>query len=402
MEQEPAALSGTLVVEYADFVSGPYAGRMLAELGATVIKVEPPGAGDSARRTSPFAHDDPGPDSSLLFNYLNVNKLGVTLDVSTPTGREWLLRLISDAGIFLYGGPAPEMDRLGLGYRDLAAVNPLLIGVYVTPFGLTGPYRSYAGGELVATHLSGLAYDTPGGLTSAERPSLKPGGRHAMMLAGLHAGIATLYALFAREANGEGQEVDVSEIEPVTSIQFGSITRYAFARQPNPRGESQASPIYRAADGTVAINPMQDYMWRAMVEVMGNPEWADRPEFATRGGRTQNRRQLQSLVAEWTRQLPKEEVYQRMQGSRVPAFPSNTVADVLQSEHMRSRNFFEPVPLPSGETAVGPGPRYRLAEGMPGVRRAAPRLGEHNRQVYVERLGLSPEDLVTAYQTGII
>ena len=397
-----SVLSGIRVLEYADFVSGPYVGKHLAELGAEVIKVEPPGFGDSARRKGPFAHDDPAPDNSLLFNYLNVNKLGVTLDLGCATGREWFLRLLDNADVFLYGGTAEQMDRLRLSYREVCVANPRLIGVYLTPFGLSGPYRDFQGGDLITAHLSGLASATSAAVNDPDRPPLKPGGRQALMIAGLHGAMATLHALFAREATGFGQEVDVSELEAMTSFQNGAVVRQAFLRESAPRGEAGASPLYPARDGTVAINPMQDYMWRAMVGVMGNPDWADRPEFSTRAARTANRKELSELLSGWTIQFPKETLYQNLQGARVPAFPTNTVADVLQSEHMRARRFFEEVPLPSGEKGLAPGRRYRLPKGMPVEQRAAPRLGEHTEQVLIERLGLAREDLVTAFELGVI
>ncbi len=402
VREADGVLNGVRVLEYADFVSGPYVGKHLAELGAEVIKVEPPAFGDSARRKGPFAHDNPALDNSLLFNYLNVNKLGVTLDLECATGREWFLRLLENADIFLYGGNAEQMDRLRLSYREVCSANPRLIGVYLTPFGLSGPYRDFQGGELITAHLSGLASITTAAVNDPDRPPLKPGGRQALMIAGLHGAMATLNALFAREATGQGQEVDVSEMEAMSSFQNGSVVRQAFVRESVPRGEAQGSPLYPAQDGTVAINPMQDHMWRAMVGVMGNPDWADRPEFSTRATRTANRKELAELVSAWTVQFPKETLYQDLQGARVPAFPTNTVADVLQSEHLRERRFFEEVPLPSGEKALAPGRRYRLPKGMPVAQRAAPRLGEHTEQVLMERLGLAREDLITAFELGVI
>ncbi len=400
--QPEGVLSGIRIIEYADFVSGPYVGKHLSELGAEVIKVEQPGFGDSARRKGPFAHDEPAPDNSLLFNYLNMNKLGVTLDLKSETGREWFLKLLEDADVFVYGGTAPQMDRLRLSHREVCLANPRLIGVYLTPFGLNGPYRDFQGGDLIATHLAGLASGTSPAVTEPDRPPIKPGGRQALMIAGLYGAMATLHALFARETTGKGQEIDASELDAMTSFQAGGMVGQAFLRRSTPRGEAQAGFLYPAADGTVAINPMQDHMWRAMVGVMGNPDWADRPEFSTRAGRTANRKELSEFVSGWTIQFPKETLYQNLQGARVPAFPTNTVADVLHSEHMRERRFFEEVPLPSGEKALAPGRRYRLPKGMPNGQRAAPRLGEHTEQVLMDRLGLAREDVITAFELGVI
>ncbi len=395
-------LNGIRVIEYADFVSGPYTGRQLAELGADVIKVEPPSVGDSARRTGPFAHDIPALDNSLLFNYHNGNKRGITLDVGCATGRELLLRLLESAEVFIYGGPAPQIDEFGLGYEQLKAVNPRLIATYVTPFGLTGPYRNYKSNEVISAHLSSLAFDTPGGVTDPDKQPIKLGGRHGLMIAGLHGAMATMHALFARESDGLGQEVDVSELEPVASFQFGSITRFAFTKETNQRGGGQAGTMYPALDGTVSINPMQDHMWQAMLQLMGNPAWGSDPKFATRAQRTANRDEMHEKVAEWTLGYRKEEIYLKMQGARVPAFPTNTIPDVLASPHMQAREFFEPIPLPSGEQALATGPRYKFTQGFPGITRPAPKLGEHTVQVLRDELGLTSDELVALFEVGVI
>ena len=400
--RQEGVLSGMRVVEYASFVAGPYLSRQLAEFGASVIKVEEPGTGDKARHAGPFEHDRPSLDTSLLFNYLNVNKQGITLDLNCSTGRELLLKLLESADIFIYGGLVKDMENLRLGHKDVSLVNPNLVGTYVTPFGLTGPYRHWKSNELVTVQMSGLAHGTPGGLTDLEKPPLKPGGRHGLMLAGLYGALATMHALFARDASGTGQEVEVSELEPLTSQHFGGINRYAFTKEPDVRGEGQGGGLYPAKDGTLAINPMQDYMWEAMVKVMGSPEWASRPEFATRPARTANSKEMRQLVGEWTSQLPKAKVFHRLQDARVPAFPGNSVADVLDSPHMRARGFFETIPLPSGGTGVAPGPRYKFAEGVVETRTPAPKLGEHTEQVLKERIGLSQQELVTLFECGVI
>ncbi len=395
-------LSGLRVVEYADFVSGPCAGRHLAELGAEVIKIEPPGWGDSARRIGPFAHDVPALDTSLLFNYLNGNKLGMTLDISAPTGHELFIGLLREADVFLYGGAAARVEELGLNHDSLQKANSRLISTYVTPFGLTGPYRNFKGGELVLDHLSGLAFSQPGGLTDKTKPPLKPGGRLGLMMAGLHGAAAAMLALFLREETQHGHAVDVSEMESITSNQLFPITEAAFSGKGEIRGEGLGAAVYHALDGTVSISATQEHMWQAMLHVMGDPAWASEPAFANRMARNANRKAVHDRVSKWTSTLPKEWIYRNLQASRVPAFPTNTVADVLASVQLQDRGFFERIPLPSGEDATAPGPRYRFTEGLPGIRRPAPRLGEHTSQILRERLDLTGEDVVTLFELGII
>jgi crotonobetainyl-CoA:carnitine CoA-transferase CaiB-like acyl-CoA transferase len=234
---QQGALQDLTIVECAEEVPGPYCGKLLADLGAEVIKIEPPAHGDAARRMGPFYNDDPSPDNSLLFGYLNTNKFGVTLDVSTTLGKELVHRLLETADVFLFGGEVDVMGSLGLGYETLRRLNPLLVSVYITPFGLSGPYAGRRGGELVSFHMSALGLMTPGGKEIPKGLSpLKVGGHQALMIAGLTAATATLHALFAREASREGQQVDVSELEPLASFQFMDMARWVYAGVPGIRG----------------------------------------------------------------------------------------------------------------------------------------------------------------------
>ena len=164
------ALEGLKVVELAEGIAGPYAGKLLADLGAEVIKVERPGTGDPLRLKPPFYHDEVSPDTGLLFNFLNTSKLGVTLDAGVEAGRALLLRLLEGADVLLVSGVPAEIERRGLGYESLRTALPDLVCAYVTPFGLDGPYRDRKAGELVAFQMSGLGFPTPRGASSLAMP----------------------------------------------------------------------------------------------------------------------------------------------------------------------------------------------------------------------------------------
>jgi CoA:oxalate CoA-transferase len=394
-------LDGLKVVERADGVSGPYCGKLLADLGAEIVKIEAPGTGDPARRMAPFFHDAPGPDSGLLFNFLNTNKLGVSLDLTTPLGRWLLSRLLEAADVFLFGGEAREIETQGIQYETLSQTKPRLVGVYVTPFGLSGPKRDWRGSELVAFHGSGLGFATPGEKGNPKSlPPLKAGGHQALMTAGLTAAAATMHAIFALETAGPGQRVDVSEVEPLASFQFMELARWTYAGDPGKRGVREFGQRIRCKDGEVSIMFMQDYMWKAWVDVMGNPDWARRTEFETQAGRTEYQREIAAGIEMWAADRPKEEIYRLGQSRRVPVFPLNSVADAVESAQVQSRSFLRDLPLACGATAVGPTAPYRFSRTPWTIRRAAPRLGEHNREIFCRRLGLPPDVLVAAYAAG--
>jgi crotonobetainyl-CoA:carnitine CoA-transferase CaiB-like acyl-CoA transferase len=395
------ALEGLKVVERADGVSGPYCGKLLADLGAEVVKIETPGTGDRARRMAPFFHDEPGADSGLLFNALNTNKLGVSLDLTTPVGSRLLTRLLEGADVFLFGGETREIEAQGIRYEALSQAKPRLVGVYITPFGLTGPKRGWRGSELVSFQGSGLGFATPGEKDIPKHcPPLKAGGHQALMTAGLTAAAAVMHALFALEATGAGQRVDVSEVEPLASFQFMELARWTYAGDPGKRGVRDFGQRIRCKDGEFNIMFMQDHMWQAWVDVMGNPDWACRAEFDTQAGRTEHQREIAVGIAAWAAERTKEEIYRLGQGRRVPVFPLNSIGDAVESAQVQSRGFLRELPLACGVTVTGPTAPYRFSATPWTIRRAAPRLGEHNREILCGRLGLPPDELVAAYAAG--
>ncbi|MBI2887928.1 MAG: CoA transferase [Chloroflexi bacterium] len=399
----PGPLLGLRVIERATGVSVPYCGKLLADLGAEVIKIEQPGTGDPARRVGPFYHDQPGPDSSLLFNYLNTNKLGVTLDVATQLGAELLGRLLQDADVLLFGGELREMEAQGLGYARLRERYPRLVGVYVTPFGLTGPYRDRWGGELVSAHMSALGYLTPGDKDlPQDMPPLKPGGRQALFVAGQTAATATLHGLFAREAAGQGQCVDVSELEPLTSFQFMNMARWVYAGDPGARSNREFGRMLKCKDGAFAMLVGQDHMWAALVDMLGHPDWADNPDYQTRAGRSLRQQETWRHIEEWAAGYTKEEIYRMGQARRIPVFPENTIAEAVDSAQVRSRGFLQEIPLACGGAAPGPSAPYQFAETPWSIRRPAPRLGQHNQEVFCGRLGLPQAELAAAFEAGVV
>ena len=403
-----SALSGLRVIELADFVSGPYCCKLMADMGAEVIKIEPPG-GDSARRYGPFPQDVPHPEKSLLFAYLNTSKKGMTLDVRVPLGKKVFKQLVSEADILVENNPAALMEELGLDYASLRSLNPKLIVTSITPFGHTGPYRDYKGNDLTAMHSGGVGYATPGGVEDWENhPPMKAPGHSGDFLAALTAASGTMMALAIRDFSGAGQHVDISEQQSLAVIMRGDVMSHYYQGQTPSRiaGMSRMvasrSPL-RCKDGYISLQVFLDHFWANLRTVMGHPDWAQLDLFQDARSRMDNLDALIPLMEEWTMQYTKDELYQLLQvENHIPCLPVNTVADLFTNEHYRERGLFVDMEHPAIGAFKGVGAPYRYTESPWNIYSPAPLLGQHNQEIICEILGYSREDLVTMKQLGVM
>ena len=403
---ESGILSDLKVVEYAHFISGPYCGKLMADLGAQVIKVEEPGFGDEARKAGPFPNDIPHPERSGLFLYLNTNKVGVTLGLRTSEGLKVFKELVKDADILVENNPAKVMTELGLDYESLHKVNPRLVVTSITPFGQTGPYRDYKATDLVSYQMGGLGYHTPGFVKwPDEEPPLKAAGHQADFLAGLTAAVASMHAIFARQATCQGQHVDVSEHEAVASIVFGNIARYFYGKQiPNrlARAPDMAAVVLPCKNGYFCIVAMEERQWQTWMEIMGNPDWATNELFKDRTSRATHWDTLEPLLREWTMQHTKEEICQLAQARRVPITPVNGVEEIVKSQQLVARDFFVEIEHTEAGKVAYPSLPYKFSETPVAIKRRAPLLGEHNEQVFCQLLGYMREDLAKMRRAAVI
>ncbi len=400
------ALSDLKVVEYADFISGPYCAKLMADLGAEVIKVEEPGVGDKARRSGPFLDDIPHPERSGLFLYLNTNKLGVTLNLRTPAGVKIFKELIKEADILVENNPPSVMKELGLTYHTLKEINPRLIMTSITPFGQSGPYRDYKASDLVSIHMGGIGYVTPWMVNDPEKePPLKGGGRQADFLAGVSAALVTMAAVYARQWSGLGQHIDLSEHEAVACILGRDIAAYSLEKVLWDRTKAPvagAVSLLPCKDGYIQLHPREDRQWLQFVEIMGNPEWAKDERFKTAESRSNNWNSLVPLIWEWTKERTKEEIYHACQAKRIACGPVNSMDEVFRSPQLEAREFFVEINHPeTGKLRFPRGP-YKFSETPWRLARPAPLLGEHNEEVFSKRLGHSSEELVRMREAGII
>ncbi len=392
-----ALLGGVRVVEVAQGVSGPLAGKYYAALGADVLKVEPP-AGDWARRAGPFPGDLPHPEKSGLFLYLNTGKKGVSLNLDTATGGRVFRRLVADADILIYGGPAGYLEARGLGYRELSALNPRLVTVSVTDFGEDGPYRDFKGGELIAQALGGVLYLSG----DPDREPLKVGGNTIQYLAGYLAFTGGLIAYYHAAATGEGQLVEVSLLESAVFAHHYANLEWAFKGEIKRRRRDQ-SPTYRTGDGgyvTLSII-YRDVYWPTLMRLIGRPDLIDDPRFRDQASRRDHWAEIDAVLTEHFKTEKAEEFYHRAQAERVPVGYLCTPADLLESAQYRARGFFREVDHPVAGRLTYPGIPFKLDEADWDLGRA-PLLGEHNEEVYCGRLGYSKADLTVLRDRNVI
>ena len=384
-------LAGVRALELGEGVSTPNCGKTLAQLGAEVVKVEPP-HGDIARRMGPFPDDAPHPEKSGVFLALNANKYGVTLNLDDPADAAELRRLVRSADILIHDKPADFLHARRLTYAHLSAQNPALIMTSLSPFGAWGPYAAYRLTDLTLFHMSGQAHSLLGPVADTRsEPPIRAGGHQAELVAGMSAATATLMALFRRRISGEGCHIQASAYEAMATQLISALAGCAFGSPPPSRSladvreaatggvVSAVGGILPCSDGYVAISPREDSQWQRWVEIMGSPDWASEERFITREGRERNFAALWELVGEWTRPRSKHDVARMGQERRVPCFPVNTVHDLFNDPHLQERDFFAAIEHPIAGALKYPGAPYRLSNTtLPLADRPAPMLGQHN------------------------
>ena len=395
-------LDGVRVLDVSESASGAYCGRLLACYGAEVIKVEPPGTGDPARRAGPFPEDRPDPEASAAFLYLNAGKKGITLNLEAAGGQAVLRELAAAADVLLEDAGPGVMDGRGLGWEDLARVNPALIYVSLSPFGATGPYATYRATQLTLYALGGYMYLTG----DPDREPLQGPGSQPAYLAGAHALTGVMLALLAREAGAGGQRVEVSELESVAAAHQWTITRYNYSgtvqrRIGNRYDFGHPITIYPCADGYVGIGISTDEQAERFFVLIGRPELLADPRFGTNLARLLHADEFDEIVLPWFRARGKEEITRLCQELRVPCSPVTEVDELLANEHLAARGFWQEVPHPAAGTLHYPGPPFRMSE-TPGRPGRAPLLGEHNEEVYGVWLGYDRQRLTLLRRAGVI
>ena len=393
------ALGSVRVLDLSGDIAGSFCARLLGDYGADVIKVEPPG-GASLRRMGPFFEDDPHPEKSLLFFVHNLNKRGVTLDVEQEAGRLAFNELVRQADVVVETFKPGYMASLGLGYEHLESLNPGVVLTSITPFGQSGPYSRYEGEEIVS-YAMGAIMSISG---TRDREPLKHGGFQAQYEGGLNGAAATSMALLAQQVSGEGQHVDVSITECVSSTMMANQTLYSFtgaiqARRP-PKGNDYGHPM-ACADGWIINQTGGGASWEDIAEFYGRPLLLEE-RFRDRRSREALGEEFDAILVDAIEDRGKWEMFERASDMRMLFGLVQTPEELLRCPQLESRGFYREVEHPVMGKLKAPAVLFGYSLTPYELRGPAPLLGQHNVEVYCERLGYSRSDLVRLRQNGVI
>lgn len=398
----PGALDGIRVLEVGTLISGPFAARLLGDMGAEVIKIEPPGSPDPIRTWGQAEVDG----HHFFWTVHARNKKCITLNLRTPRGRELFLDLAEQTDIIVENFRPGTLEKWNLGYDVLRERNPGIVLVRVSGYGQTGPDAGKAGYASVAEAVSGLRHMNgfPGG--PPPRLALSLGDT----LAGMFAAQGALAALYRRTVTGEGQVVDVALTEACLAVQESTIPDYdagGVIRGPSGTRLEGIAPsnIYRTANGSwVVIAANQDTVFRRLCAVMDQPELATDERFVDHVARGRNQDAIDAIIGEWAARRRPDDIINTLSAAGVIAGPINTVADVVRDPQFQARGMLiDHYDEAAGRTVLGPGVIPLLSATPGGVRNAGPaRPGQHNDEVYGQLLGLSPGQIDELTEDGVL
>ena len=416
-ERKDGPLASCRVLDLTD-EKGLFCAKVLADLGADVIKVEPPG-GCAAREIGPFYNDIPDPEKSLFWFAYNANKRGITLNIECKEGREILNRLVATADIVIESFAPGYMKELGLGYDDLCRIKSDIILTSITPFGQDGPYKDFQASDLVCWSMGGFAYLTG----DRDRPPVQISFPQAYLTGANEAAVATMVALYYREISEEGQHVDVSIQASVAKDMMNAPLFWEAAgvnlgrAGPFRVGLSLATGqrvIWKCKDGEVSF-----FFWggkpgartnRSLVEYMDEdgmaPDFMKEMEWETFDMATATEEVFNSFnqhVGGFFLSHTKKELFQKAVQRKMTLYPVQDVADIAADPHLKERGFWEGLEHPElGRELLYPDSPFILSEELRTKKRRAPLIGEHNEEIYMGELGISRKEMITLKEQGII
>lgn len=393
-------LEGIRVLELGGDTSAPFCARLLADYGAEVIKIEDPGIGEPARRKGPFAGDDPHQEKSLPFLYLNTNKLGITLDVSSNTGKCILGRLVADSDIVVQNFSPITSDSLGLDYVSLSSTHPEIVAVSITPLGLSGPMRDCPATDIEVFAYSGHLYHSG----DSDREPLRNALDQSWYVAGVNAATAAMTALFQRLFTGTGQQVEISAAECLAAHMVQAVPYFDYMgaiKGRRPVRGSGFEELMPARDGYVVPSVQGSQPWPVVADLIGLEELRD-GKFASGSGRIEHGEELKELLIQGLAAWDRRPLFEASGERRLVFGMAQDAGDLYDCPHLAEREFFVEVDHPAAGAAQYPGLGPLLHGESYRVRRPAPLLGQHNREVYCGKLGLSAEELVSLRASGVI
>ena len=411
----PQALSRYRILDLSRIWAGPYCTKLLADMGAEVVKMESLRVYDShrgpvspARGVVSYPDSEPGDEPwnrNGWFNCLHMSKYGVTLELTQEEGRRVFEQLVSISDVLIENFRQGSLERLGYTYEDLRRSRPDLIYVSMPAFGNNGPWKDYVAYGIGQEQLSGMAHMT--GYTG-DGP-MKSGINHGDPITGSHAAGVVLAALRQRRRTGRGMYVDVSQQESAVSLIGADVLAYQMnGQEPDRRGNH--SPEFAphnaypcdGEDRWVTIAASTEEQWQSLAHIVGGDALAGNLKFATVAGRLENQKELDEIIAGWTRDNAPYQISQILQEAGVPASPVLRGPDLLQDPHYADRGTFVEIDHPKVGPKYYPGIPWKMSVTPGQIHWPAPSLGEHNRQVYGQLLGMNDEDINILERDGVI
>jgi len=392
-------LDGVVVLDLTQIYNGPYATFLMARAGARVIKVEPPDGEHLRKRGSTGG-------AALPFAMLNSDKRSVTANLKSPDGHALVAELAARADVLVENFAPGVLDRLGLGYPALRQANPRLVYASGSGYGSDGPYRNYPAMDLTVQAISGVMSTTG----EPDGPPMKAGPAICDFFGGVHLYGAVVTALFDRERTGVGRQVEVSMMEAIyTSMTsnlglfFGS-GGHAPVRTGNRHGGLSLCPynVYPASDGHIAIICNHENHWRGLLRAMGRDDMASDPRMDSMANRVANLEYVDGFVAGWTRQLPKQALFDRLLSERVPSAPVRDLEEIVGDPHLRARGMLQDIEHPEYGPIIVPDSPMRYLGADRAKLTPSPSLGADNEEVYCRWLGRTPGELQDLRNRGAI
>lgn len=394
----PAALKGVRVIEMGQLIAGPFCGKTLGEFGADVIKIEAPGAGDPLRNWRMLQNG-----TSVWWQVQSRNKRSLALDLRSPEGQDIARRLIAEADVLIENFRPGTLEKWGLGWDELNALNPGLVMLRISGYGQTGPYRDLPGFGAIGEAMGGLRHLTgePG------RVPVRVGVSIGDTLAALHGTIGVLLALYHRKVNGgAGQMIDVALHEAVFNVMESLIPEYsAFGAVREAAGSAlpgiAPSNAYLCSDGYVLIAGNGDSIFKRLMETIGRPDLGNAEDLASNAGRTLRVAELDAAIEDWTQSRTLDDVLTVLSAARVPAGRVYTAKDIHEDPHYRARDMILRQTTRDGACMDVPGIVPKLSATPGTIRSSAPHLGDDTDGV-LQQMGLSTADIATLRDKGII